>query len=220
MSDEAETNTSTIETQGTGDAGQTSDVTTPPDFQAALAAERQKAHDAAYAKARREFEAKSKEPKSKAAEVVSAPPTVTDDRAFEDNLSDALADVKLSREQKQLVRKLARMEKPGDVDSFVTGLARTFGPAPAAAAGNPNPNPQGRPPQAAPAAAAPAPATSVPGDGPESIRKMSEESWQARIAKNGANPANPYHWSNRAAHAEIARQLEGELSKFRIVPSK
>lgn len=73
---------------------------------------------------------------------------------------------------------------------------------------------------AASAAATPAPSTTVPGDGPDQVRKWDAHQVAAYIGKQGGDAGNPMSWRNRKASIEIAQKVANEMAGIRIASSK
>ena len=220
MDDETNTHASTDSAAPAAIATQPAPFVVTPEVEAYA---NEKANKAAAA-ARREALAKKSEPqpKSKPAEHVEVAPVAARDQTFEDSLADALAEQKeLTKDQRQLVRKLARLEQPGDVDDYVTRMAGTFGVTPKPnSTVTPTPAPANAAPSSPPRAASPAPSTVVPGDGPERVLTWSESQVADFSGKNGGNAANPMHWSNRAAAIKIAQLVEAEMAGMHFTARK
>lgn len=221
MDIENSTNDTTEPAAPAANATQPAPFVVTPEVEAYAA---EKANKAAAA-ARREALGKKSEPqpKPKQNETTEAAVVAVRDQAFEDSLADALAEEKeLTKDQRQLIRKLARMESPGDVDDYVTRMAKTFGitPKPPTAAHSAAPVGAAPAPTSPPRAAAPAPSSQVPADVPDRVTQMSMADVSAHLAKVGApNPANPMHWSNAAALAELHRRLDAEMAGTRLTSS-
>jgi hypothetical protein len=100
-----------------------------PELQAVIQAEAKKAHDAAFAEARRMFEGKSKghspqpKPDAKPADPVDARDLI----AMRDSFDDATADLKLTKGQRQILRDSFMGARPQDADGFVREFATRAG---------------------------------------------------------------------------------------------
>lgn len=143
----------------------------PAITQADLDAAVKRATDAAWAEARRTFEARASKQSGQqpqpaqnnpapAAPAAGTAPAVTIDS---DALNDALAEFPFDREQRGEIRTAARRENPPDMDAFVTKWARLFGKQKGGAQQpNPNGNGNGAPANGSPAPAQPPVASAAP----------------------------------------------------------
>jgi len=226
-----ETNATTTDSTSNADtaavAEQPASSTSTPDIQALLEAERQKAHDAAYAKARREFEAKAKAapPKKQSQSEQPAPQSqgldenvVKDMMRRQSAFDRAVGKSGLSDDQVGVLETLFQVERPENVGEWVASKARVFG-----VASNPKPNNQQPTANAAssqtPTAQVPsvAPSTHVPSESADEVSRWSEAQWLAYIKAKGGDVGNPYHWRNTRIHREIAKKFEQEAATKRIV---
>ena len=226
-----ETNAPTIDSTSNADtaavAEQPASTASTPDIQALLEAERQKAHDAAYAKARREFEAKAKgnPPKKQNPSEQPAPQSQgLDESVIEAMMSRQSAFDRaavrsgLSDDQIGVLQTLFKVERPENVSEWVTAKARIFG----VASNTPKPNQQPAPNAASsqmPVNQVPsvAPSTHVPSESADEVSRWSEAQWLAYIKAKGGDVGNPYHWKNTRIHREIAKRFEQEAATKRII---
>lgn len=205
--------------------------TITPEIQAIIDAEKQKAHDAGAAAARRALEGKQKPEARKADPTPTSPTTnVADELAFRDELSDALAaHAHLTQGQRRLLREAAITKRPQDVGSYVAQYVEDAGWKPAQ---NPTPAPQqpAPAPPAVPATPAPAPAAAhslapshpapagstqpnIPGS---DLTTLSKSQQAAYLASAGYDKRNPYSPQSRAAAHKLRLEIESKFSNVRV----
>lgn len=214
-------------------------LTITPEIQALVEAAARKAHDAAFAEARRVFQAQSGK-KGNAASAAAPEPTATPDFQWHNDLNDAMAELTLTRSQRRILRDAAVNSRPGDLDAFVGQFCRDAGWAKdaaasataaaasaATAAAPPSaaaPAPSGAPAQTAthqPAATAPppsvpAPATTAPQHAGTNPLQWDDDTWRAYVRSKGADPSDPYSPRNAQAWKEIAKMVTEQWASKRV----
>lgn len=190
---------------------------------------RQQERNAAAAAARREAEARLKprvEAPSRAPERNESPAPQDhqiddeDTRAARRSMFDrAVGRSGLDEEQISLLEIAYRVERPTDPVEWVNRKAKAFGVAQVA---TPQTATTTTTPTGAPQAATPsiAPATAVPNGNADDVFRWNERQWSAYVQQHGANPGNPYHWSNVKVHQELARKYEASMANKAIVTKK
>lgn len=184
---------------------------------------RQQERNAAAAAARREAEARLKPrveaPKSEKTEAPTPTEQPVDDydtRASRRSAFDrAIGRANLNEEQIELLEVAYRAERPTDPVEWVSRKSKAFG--------NPTPQPSptatsATPP--APTAPQPAPSTAVPNMNADDVSRWNERQWSAYVQTHGANPGNPYHWSNVKVHQELAQKYAAAMANKLIVTKK
>lgn len=101
-------------------------LTITPEIQALVEAAARKAHDAAFAEARRVFQAQQGK-KGNAASAAAPEPTASPDFQWHNDLNDAMAELTLTRSQRRILRDAAVNARPGDLDAFVGQFCRDAG---------------------------------------------------------------------------------------------
>jgi len=191
--------------------------------QAMIAEATQKAHDSAYAKARREFE--GKQPKPKVDAKPDPKPADVDALtiiALRDAFDDATGDLPLSAKQKKFLRDRVMKERPDDVAGFVADAVEMLGVTQAQPATPTVPAEKpAQPAQAKPAQPSPPPPAPVPDrEGDPVFRALSDEAaqdmWQSYVRRKGAVPGNPYDPRNRAVWRELRNRFEAAAATTRI----
>lgn len=134
-----------------------------PEIQAYIEAATKKAHDAAFAEARRVFEGKKgREPQPKRTErgEPEGPPDATEVLALRDAFDDATSEMPLTKGQRQILRGAFMSARPQDADAFVGDFATRAGwttTTPPADPAKPSGAPAGIPSPASASPAAPRP---------------------------------------------------------------
>jgi hypothetical protein len=185
--------------------------------QTMIAEATQKAHDSAYAKARRDYEGKQPKP-PKTETKNETKPTEADPLAIlalRDSFDEAIDGLTINAAQKKFLRDRVLKERPDDVKDFIANAVEVMGLK--------------QPQNTNPAASAKEstlqkpviPATPAPGavpdrEGEPAFRALTEEAardmWQAYVRRKGANPGNPYDPKNRGVWRELRRRFEAEAS--------
>jgi hypothetical protein len=211
MGSEENKSNETTDDKTPDNAGQAGASTITPEMKALIDEAVQRERHAIFAEARRTFEnrGETKQTKTKP----------TDDRAFEDTLADALGDHQLSREQRAMVRKMARSEKPDDIDSYVTSMAKLFGVAKQET--KPDAKLSEKPADKQPGSHAPAGPDVHAQTGEPVFRSILDDDerarvWKAYVRQKGATPSDPYHPSNRAVWKELRKMAEAEGATTRV----
>lgn len=192
--------------------------------QSMIAEATQKAHDSAYAKARREYQAKQTqqprtETRTETKPATSEPDALTLVLAFD----DALGDSSLTSAQKRFLRDRVLKEKPDNVSDFVASAVEALG-LKSQPPTNPTQNAatQAAPqqPKIPPPPTPPAPAAVADREFDPAFRALSEDAardmWQAYVRRKGAVPGNPYDARNRGVWREMRRQFEALASTASI----
>lgn len=213
-------------------------LTITPEIQALVEAAARKAHDAAFAEARRVFQAQTGK-KGNAASAAAPEPTATPDFQWHNDLNDAMAELTLTRSQRRILRDAAVNSRPGDLDAFVGQFCRDAGwskdgaasataaaaSAATATAAPPSaaaPAPSGAPAQtatnqsAAPPPSVPAPATTAPQHAGTNPLQWDDDTWRAYVRSKGADPSDPYSPRNAAAWKEIAKLVTEQWTQTRV----
>jgi len=232
MADELDTQTESTDTPkaepATPPSAPATQGLTAEQVQFMIAEAQAKAHDAAYAKARREFKAKAKEqPKT---ETETAEPRSGDDPmallALRDAFDDAIGDITLTAKQKRFLRERVMRERPDDVDQFVADAVEVMGigskPSnPTQPASPQQTTPAHEPPKAAQPTPPPSAPTNPDREGDPAFRALTEESardlWQSYVRRKGAVPGNPYDARNRAVWRELRRRFEEQAATTRVL---
>jgi hypothetical protein len=229
MPDGTETIPST-ETDGTATpAAPATQPTTPvitPEIQALIDAEKQKAHDAGAAAARRALEGKSQKPQEPAKQAPPAAPGATglsmqevqSMMAQQSAFDRAVGKAGISDEAVGVLAALRSVENPADVSAWVAQKARLFATAPAAAGQPTTPNNTPTLKPVPPAnGVAPAPMSTVPTDAPDNVMGWSQDQVDSYVAKHYPVPNMPWHPKNAAARRTLAQKVQAQMVGRSIV---
>lgn len=231
MADEQTPNDPTTTSQA-APVTQATAPTITPEVQALIDAarseERTKTQNATWAEARRKYEKQPDPPKQAPSEQSAAsspaysPESVKQMIATESAIVRGIAQHGYSAAQEVSLRALIEATKPPDVAAYIAEMTAVFGITPKQTTTATPQSTQTQPaPTSPPRAAAPAPATTVPGDGPESVLKLSMSQISDLLVKNGAPfPANPMHPANAPFLGDIHKRLDAEMARIRLTPAR
>lgn len=220
MADEPDT-TRTAEgtTAPAAPAPQPTTLVITPEIQAIIDVEKQKAHDAGAAAARRALEGKQKQP-DQAKQATPVPPAGTTGLSMSEVQSmmaqqsvfdRAVGKAGISDEAVNALEVMRSVENPPDIAAWVAQKSRLFATAPAAAAGTPATNTPAPKPVPPATGVAPAPVSIVPTDAPDNVMGWSQGQVDAYIAKHYPEPSMPWSAKNAAARRTLAQKVHAQM---------
>lgn len=173
-----------------------------------------KAHDAAFAEARRTFEGKKPKPSPQD----STAPNVNEMLSLRDVFDDGIDSVKFpNKRAKGKMRDDFLATKPESAADWIADYAEMMGwadnkqPQP-----QPNQNQNQRPANATPASDAGSPSSTSMGERPLNVLTWSEEDKVAYYRQHAKVPGNPNSIQNRETHRAIKRMTEAALADMRV----
>lgn len=126
---------------------------------------------------------------------------------------DAASDFSFSKEQSEMLRQLASIEKPENLSEWLSEKAKVFG----------SPKESAPPTQTATMAEktrsatdTPAPAGHTPSNPGDDVTRWSPEEYQRQFQMNAPVPSNPYDIRNRSYYKEIRKRAEAQMARTSV----